>query len=177
MNRPRRFQFSLKACCIAVLIAAALMGVVIRCWPQHYIIEVLESPQQVEAVETSGLRLIDGRLIPLPGIPNLSNHRDWLKNTTAKGIEIKHGRVVGLLRVHRTCGNDPVYWADLRMDLADAIQFIDYKRKSVDPKDQGSVASLDRELTRGSWGKGFYYNFIEWRRGKEINEPVASAAP
>jgi hypothetical protein len=91
------------------------------------IIETLESPVAVITWGTTGLVLADGSTVPLPGIDALPAESDVLTQTTARGVEITpDGRVIGLVRIHHWCGNDPVREHLIRVDIADLLAYRQY---------------------------------------------------
>src|SRR2546430_9087425 len=78
-------------------------------WSPIKIIEKLESPVPVRGWSEDRLLSADGQTILLPGFRKLPKTSKALFEATKRGVEITpDGLVVGLVRVHHWCGNDPV---------------------------------------------------------------------
>lgn len=154
---------------------AALVGVVlalptlINGIPTRRIVEELRAPVAVVGWTTAGLRLADGRVVLPAGLLALPATSEALAEATGRGVEVApDGRVVGLVRVHRTCGNDPVRERIVRVDLARFLEFLG-EGTTVGPPDP-EPAKLRAELGRvdhfspNGWRVGDYQLFRPWER-------------
>jgi hypothetical protein len=82
-------------------------------------LESLESPVAVESSTEDHLVLQDGRKITLPFIKRIPHDNPLFKTAIANGIEIaSDGEAYGLMWSDRFCGNDPVAWRRLRVNLS-----------------------------------------------------------
>ena len=83
-------------------------------------VEQLNAPQIVKSVNESHLVLEDGREIALPFIKAIPQNNPFFQAAISSGIEIcPAGEVYGLMWYDRMCGNDPVVWRRLRVNLSD----------------------------------------------------------
>lgn len=99
---------------------------------EQEIVERLERPVVVRGWTEAALELADGRFVSLPGIARLPASSRILSAAMENGVEIAaDGRVIGLLKIHHWCGNDPVrrHWA--RVDLSDLLCFLNVGEQSV----------------------------------------------
>ncbi|MCA9054261.1 MAG: hypothetical protein KDA75_10515 [Planctomycetaceae bacterium] len=82
--------------------------------------EELQSPRQVSHVTQAALTLADGAIVALPRVRSIPAEHPILQQALQAGVEITpDGEVLGLVSVQRLCGNDPVYWRKLRVNLSD----------------------------------------------------------
>lgn len=83
-------------------------------------IEQLDAPQIVKSVTESHLVLADGREVALPFIKAVPRNNPVFQTAISSGIEISPaGEVFGLMWYDRMCGNDPVVWRRIRINLSD----------------------------------------------------------
>lgn len=149
-----------------MLVVAALVVVltVAAGMRRKRVVEALRDPVAVAGWTPSGLRLGDGRTVPLPGIRVLPASSSLLAEATSRGVEVgADGRVVGLLRVHHWCGNDPVREHVARVDLALLLEFLGEGQPAAPPIP--GVASAARPGGRFSpygWNISEYYEFRAW---------------
>ena len=88
--------------------------------------ERLDHPVVVKEVTDKTLVLADGRSISLPFIKRLPKNDPVFLKALKHGVEVgRDGEVVGTLKVHRTCGNDPILWINKRINLSDLAGFMD----------------------------------------------------
>lgn len=99
-------------------------------------IERLNSPRPTAGWSQAGIRLADGRIVPLPGVEQMPAASKALDLALGQGIEVtSDGRVFGLLRIHHWCGNDPVRVHIARVDLAHLLLYTrEVKPKTPLPK-------------------------------------------
>jgi hypothetical protein len=82
-------------------------------------LENLESPVPVAATTEEHLVLQDGRKITLPFINSIPHENPLFKAAIVNGIEIAgDGEAYGLMWSDRSCGNDPVAWLRLKINLS-----------------------------------------------------------
>lgn len=82
-------------------------------------IESLNNPVPVRSVTRTHLLLEDGRSIALPLIKELPQLNPLFLTAIANGVEVgPTGQVDGLIWIDRLCGNDPVVWRRIRVDLS-----------------------------------------------------------
>jgi hypothetical protein len=82
-------------------------------------LESLDVSEKVSFVTERHLVLADGTALTLPNIKELPHINPLLQTAILNGIEIDpHGNVYGLMWVDRICGNDPVVWRRLRVNLS-----------------------------------------------------------
>lgn len=93
-------------------------------WPQSHI-ETLHAPVAVRGWSSSGLRLADGRVVPLPGFRALPESSVALATATRRGVEVEaDGRVVGLVKIWHWCGNDALQHDVRRVDIGHLLEFL-----------------------------------------------------
>ncbi|QIF01469.1 hypothetical protein [Roseimicrobium sp. ORNL1] len=130
-------------------------------------VESLSNPIPVKAWTTGGLQLDDGRLLPLPDVMALPEKSAALSEATQRGVEISQdGRVLGLVRVHHWCGNDPVREHVAKVDLADMLIFVGeatpVKPLSDWQKELRAVNPSSR-FGKYGWNISQYCTFHSWR--------------
>lgn len=83
-------------------------------------IEELENPEQVVAVTDTELILADGAHVKLPRIGRMPTDDPVFTEAIERGVEVRSdGEVIGLIRVQRVCGNDPIVYRRVRVNLSD----------------------------------------------------------
>ena len=130
-------------------------------------IEDLQHRLQVEGWTSEGIQLADGRVIPLPGIEALPSDSVALAQATRRGVELNsYGRVIGLVRVHHWCGNDPVRNHVARVDLAHLLMFFGEGRFDLPEavSDYPNHASAELAFTDVGWNVSEFGNFAAWSR-------------
>jgi hypothetical protein len=145
----------------------------------HNIIERLERPVSVLAIEGSRLRLGDGRWVALPEIADLTDRSSpLLAAALARGVEVGPGeRLTVLLNIHHWCGNDPVRKHVARIDLSRLLLFtglgVPAKELSKNTKE-----CLPATSDFGPWGwrVGDFYQFQTWNELVEKGEVPLFAA-
>jgi len=82
-------------------------------------IEHLNAPVVVRSISETHFVLEDGRKVVLPFIKELPHENPLFLASIADGIEVSPtGEVYGLMWLDRNCGNDPVVWRRLRINLS-----------------------------------------------------------
>jgi hypothetical protein len=117
---------------VAALVIVALLAwqhlsfyLLTRSWVPIKVSETLEHPVKVSGWNTDGLHLADGRMVQLPGIQSLPPSSPALDEVIKRGVELRpDGRVIGLVRVHHWCGNDPVIEEIARVDISEMMRFL-----------------------------------------------------
>jgi hypothetical protein len=90
------------------------------CYTEH-----LDHAVLVKEVTDKSLVLADGRSVSLPFIKRLPVNDPVFLRALEHGVEVgRDGEVIGMLKVHRTCGNDPVWWMNRRINLSDLAGFM-----------------------------------------------------
>ncbi len=88
--------------------------------------ESLDHPVAVAEVTDKTLVLADGRGVALPFIKRLPRNDPVFLKALEHGVEVgQDGEVFGLIRDHRSCGNDPFVWRDRRINVSDLAGFMD----------------------------------------------------
>lgn len=83
-------------------------------------LERLKEPVMVRSVSESQLVLENGGTIKLPAIKKLPYDNQLFHAAINDGVEIRpDGQIYGLIWFDRACGNDPVVWRRLRVNLSD----------------------------------------------------------
>jgi hypothetical protein len=89
-------------------------------------IEELDSPVPVRSVTDRHLVLADGRTVPLPFIESVPHDDPLFRAALADGVEVnRDGEIYGLMWADRLCGNDPVAWRKVRVNLSDLAGALD----------------------------------------------------
>lgn len=115
-------------------------------WPLWYIEELID-PQQVVATRSDGLVLADGRVINLPCIQQIPASNPLLQHALHHGVEVRDdGEVYGLAELRRICGNDPVVYRLIRVNLTDLAGSIDITSIGPDILDKDSTIYLESLL-------------------------------
>jgi hypothetical protein len=111
-------------------------------------IETLDVPLPVSATTENHLVLQDGRTVTLPFIKRIPHENPLFKSAISNGIEVaSDGEVYGLMWSDRFCGNDPVAWRRLRVNLsnlAGALQPESLDAASVHPETISFLAEYKR---------------------------------
>jgi hypothetical protein len=131
-------------------------------------IETLQHPIAVTGWSSNGLRLADGRIVQVPGFRWLPMESDALAEATKRGVEVEaDGRLLGLVRIHHWCGNDPVREHIARVDLADMMTFLRIG-EPVDPAPQSelSISEPGGSFCEWGWRVGEFYQFQSWQSAK-----------
>jgi hypothetical protein len=83
-------------------------------------IEKLDNPIAVKSVTETHMMLEDGQKITLPFISEIPHDNPLFQASITEGIEINEdGSAFGLMWLDRSCGNDPVVWYKVRVNLGD----------------------------------------------------------
>lgn len=116
MNRSKYTKW-LGLCLGLILLGLTLLtGSPIPLW--H--IEELNDPVAVKFATKTQLILEDGQEITLPFITELPHDNPLFQAAILEGIEINEdGSAFGLMWLDRSCGNDPVVWNKVRVNLGD----------------------------------------------------------
>lgn len=79
----------------------------------------LDDPVKVMTMTEDHLVLADGRNITLPFIKKLPYDNKLFQAAIANGVEImSDGEVVGLMRLDKWCGHDPIQWKRIHVNLS-----------------------------------------------------------
>lgn len=82
--------------------------------------EQLDAPVHVRSITAESLLLEDGRTVALPFIEEIPHDNPLFQAAVSDGIEITTGgEAYGLMWLDRNCGNDPVVWRRMRVNLSD----------------------------------------------------------
>jgi len=131
--------------------------------------EKLQSPVAVTQWGPDGLYLADGRTVPLPGLRSLPVDSPALTEVTKRGVEVHaDGRVMGLVRVHHWCGNDPVREHIARVDLSDMMTFLRVGEPVASvPEVEGLAREPGGTFTEWGWRIGEFFQYQSWQSIKE----------
>lgn len=111
-------------------------------------IERLDHPVDVETVTADGLVLHDGRRIALPDIKTVPAGSTVFRKALKDGVEVQpDGEVIGLLNVLRICGNDPVVYKKLRVNLTDLAGVLNLSALQA-----GTLSPEDLAILKDSFG-------------------------
>lgn len=130
------------------------------------IIETLDRPARVVSFDASSLTLSSARTVPVPDILSLpASPGPFFQAATAQGVEVTStGRIIGLIRVHRWCGNDPVREHVARVDLARLLIFTGEAAPSKGLSPESSEVTRGRVLRGPGMSASDYYNFQTWSK-------------
>lgn len=116
------------------------------------IVEKLREPHTVVDWDEHGLWLADGRHVRLTGTEPLPLNSPLLEQAIVHGVELTpEGRVIGLLKIHHWCGNDPVRLHLARVDLADLLTY----SRPVSPEPR-----LQQEFAEYGWSVSHFCQFL-----------------
>lgn len=113
-------------------------------------LEKLDAPITVSATTEDHLVLQDGRTISLPFIKTIPHDNPLFKAAIANGIEITgDGEAYGLMWTDRFCGNDPVAWRRLRVNLSNLAGVL--RPEGIDPAavDTETISQLEKNARSG----------------------------
>lgn len=83
-------------------------------------IESLDSPIKVSKAKSDVLLLENGSSLKLPNINTIPHTNPLFQAAISEGIEVDpEGKVFGLLWMSQYCGNDPIKWRRLKVNLAE----------------------------------------------------------
>jgi len=133
-------------------------------------IETLHNAVVVTGWCSNGLNLADGRIVQLPGIHSLPSDSVALNEATKRGVEIAAGgRVLGLVRIHHWCGNDPVREHVARIDLSDMMIFLRAGEPVVPvPETESLLTQPGGSFSEWGWRVGEFYQFQSWQSVKDL---------
>jgi hypothetical protein len=192
-NRPydavvadRRFRGESMRLAIS-LILTFIVGIIgtatCLCWPQikfyqltgHLypirIVEGLSQPIAVAGWKDNELRFADGRSVMVPGFRTLPEKSDAIEEATKRGVEItSDGRVIGLVRIHHWCGNDPVREHLARIDISEMLLFLGVGEPDAQlpPEGQG-LERLGGTFSRFGWTVDEFLEFEFWQKVRRLN--------
>ncbi len=149
-----------------------VIGLVIA-WPQidHYMltgrlfpiakIDSLNSAVFIRGWDERGLILANGKQIQLPEFSKLPIKSAALSEGAKRGVEIAtDGRVYGLVRITRGCGNDPVREHIARVDLSHLLTFVREGERASPPIDSESLAfKPGGKFSEWGWDQGEFGSF------------------
>jgi hypothetical protein len=127
------------------------------------IVEKLDHPTRVIGWNDSGLIASDGEIIKVPGIESLPRGSLALEEAIRCGVEeTPVGSLHALVRVHRSCGSDPVVKHVARVNLSDLIEYTE-------------CPAIREEFRTGfgefGWCVPAYYDFAQWSH-EQSREPL-----
>lgn len=131
-------------------------------------IEHLNQPTHVNDWSDLGLILEDGKTLQLPGYTKLPNQSAALSQAISRGVEVTpNGRVIGLVRIHHWCGNDPVRYHIVKVDLSRMLMFLnegEYEtpETSLDPELFEIYRPESSHFSDAGWNQSQYYRFQNW---------------
>jgi hypothetical protein len=133
-------------------------------------IEILHNAAVVTGWSSNGLNLADGRIVQVPGIHSLPGESEALSEAIKRGVEISaDGRVLGLVRIHHWCGNDPVRVHIARVDLSDMMSFLRVGEPVAPvPESESLVTEPGGSFTEWGWRVGEFYQFQSWQSVKNL---------
>lgn len=160
---------------LSLLLLGDLLLLAVLSFRGQSIVEELNDPVAVEAVNSDALVLEDGRRVILPGFQELRADSPGLKEAVRPGVEIaEDGRVWGQVRVHHWCGNDPIGLHLKRVDLSSFVAYLEEIRR-FDPewegfafRERGWRAGWDMDFDR--WQKTGRSILLSWRQEDEVIE-------
>jgi len=130
------------------------------------VVERLDSPSSVRGWSEDSVSLADGRTVKLPGFRRLPKISKALSEATKRGVEITpDGRVVGLVRVHHWCGNDPVGEHVARVDLSLMLAYLqEGERLTPLSEDEKKLIPphFSDEFSDYGWRVGEFGRFKMW---------------
>lgn len=133
------------------------------------IVEKLNNPVAVLGWSPDGLVLASGEICRLPGMEELPRESRALAWATGFGIETTpDGRVIGLIRVHHGCGNDPVREHIVRVDLSDLLIFCQEIAPAASDDCTRYMLSTDRlpspdeQFDEFGWHDGCECRYRDW---------------
>jgi hypothetical protein len=134
-------------------------------------IETLQHPVAVTGWSSNGLRLADGRIVPLAGLRSLPSDSDALTEATKRGVEVSaDARVWGLVRIHHWCGNDPVREHIAKVDLADMMTFLRVGEPfDPVPQSESLISEPGGSFCEWGWRVGEFYRFQSWQSSKNLD--------
>lgn len=112
-------------------------------WQSMDVIDTLQDPIGVEGWTRDHLLLKGDRAVEFPGVGDLRDHSVILAEVTSRGVELRNGRVIGLLRVWHWCGNDPISLHLARVDIDALLRHF--------PADAGTVTIPEGFDPRWGW--------------------------
>lgn len=142
-----------------------------RFTPIHQI-ETLQDPVAVSKWSSDGLHLADGRIMQLPGLRSLPVDSAALAEATKRGVEIHpDGHVLGLVRIHHWCGNDPVTEHIVRIDLSELMLFLRAGEPvAPTPAPEYLVTKPGGAFTESGWRIDDFMDFNSWKMMKTIGK-------
>lgn len=119
-------------------------------------IESLHKPAKIVEIRKDGLLTADGRLLAIKHVSEVSSNLEVLKDAVKKGVEIDpDGYLIGLLKIHHWCGNDPVRYHIGRVNLSWLLALMGTKMNVGLPdymqKRCGHASYGPRGLRVGDW--------------------------
>jgi hypothetical protein len=160
--RRLRPRLTIWRCMALVAIVAYCLAVI----ASRRIVEELDSAVAITGWSNQGLILADGQTVKLPEIQVLPLSSAALSEATKRGVELgRDGRVIGLVRVHHWCGNDPMREHIARVDLSYLLAFVGQGQLAVplDPELQIRTAQAPGgRFSPYGWEVGEFLQFRSW---------------
>lgn len=108
-------------------------------------IEPLMHPVKVTAIDVDGLVTAEGRKLAIRHIATIPTELPALRDAVRKGVEIDpDGYLIGRLKIHHWCGNDPVRYHLARVNLT-SLLMLSGAPTSL-PVPEGMIRKNDRAL-------------------------------
>jgi hypothetical protein len=97
------------------------------------IVDSLNAPVRVSAINEKGLATFDGRVLLPPLVSELHVYPELGQDILTNGVELaSDGSMYALVHVHHWCGNDPVRFHLARVDLSSLLLFVEHERTAKD---------------------------------------------
>lgn len=94
-----------------------------------------------------------------------------MAEATKRGVEVGvDGRILGLVRTHHWCGNDPVREHIARIDLSDMMIFLRVGEPiALVPEPESLFTQPGGAFTEYGWRVGEFYQFQSWQSVKNLD--------
>lgn len=128
-------------------------------------IEALQHPVEATKWDASGIHLVDGRTVQLPGVTALPEDSPALLEALKRGIDVRQdGRISALVRIHHWCGNDPVREHVARVDLSDVMTFLRVGQPTTTvPDAEFLVREPGGTFSEYGWDISEFLQFQSWQ--------------
>ncbi len=130
-------------------------------------IETVQNMEQVQSVAGNVIRLGSGSDICLERLSYIPTNK-LISAVLGRGLRLDNGKIVGLVRIHHWCGNDPIRYDVRRVDFELLCVYVDRQCVTncsfVSSRDTntGTTSDTSIHVTKHGWRYDEYVKFLSF---------------